>query len=127
MSSRSRDAYKYTFNKSLENTGNFIKSQIDDEATYQAVFNILQGKLKNNRDSAIEKVMKSLEPEEDRMNSRNSKPVMLEENPWRPACHAADLLENVVKNCIEIGNGDENLDPKRNEQHSFSKKLQERL
>ena len=49
-----------------------------------------QGKLKNNRDSAIEKVMKSLEAEEDRMNSRNSKPVMLEENPWRPACHAAD-------------------------------------
>ena len=107
-----KDAYKFVFNKSLEKTSEFIETQIDDEGTCLAIYNILQGKLKTNRNSAIDEVMVKVKPMEEKMNAREVKPVETgNATAWRPNCQASDHLENYVKNCVEQAN-DENIDPR---------------
>lgn len=119
-------AYKFVFNKSLEKTSEFIESQIADEGTCLAIYNILQGKLKTNRNSAIDEVMVKLAPMEEKMNAREKKKPVVTKNAtaWRPNCQASDYLENHVKNCVEQEN-DENMDPRIGK--GLMKQLEERL
>merc|ERR1711972_347430 len=111
----SENSYKYVFNKSLEETSKFIDSQIEDDGTCSVVYNILQSKLKVNRDSSIEEVMEKLKPYEDKLNERKQKTSLNKSlNVWRPPCNALDHLEKPLKHSIQHQN-DENVDPEINE------------